>query len=944
MRSRFDRSRSRTFARCAWFLGVASLFVTRVPARAEDGPRKLDPAATEYFETKVRPLLADRCAQCHGAEKQSAGLRVDSREALLSGGDTGPAIVPGKAGASLLIQAVARTHAEIKMPPKGKLSDDEVARLRRWVDLGAPWGHVAVTSKAPAGSAAEHWSFKPPRASAPPPVRDTTWLRSPIDAFILARLEAAGLAPSPRADRRTFIRRASIDLIGIPPTVKEVEAFEADESPAAYERLIDRLLASPHYGERWGRHWLDVARYADTKGYVFTQDRRYPYAYTFRDYVVSSLNSDTPYNQMILDQLAADRVHPPGSPAAAAMGYLTVGRRFLLDQNEIIDDRIDVVSRGLLGLTVTCARCHDHKFDPIPSEDYYSLHGVFASSVEPGELPLIEHPGSKNAVAADYERKRAAAIQKRDDYLAARVRDVLNEYRARGSKYLEVAWTLRFNARSGELDARARASGLDPRRLRGFIMMWQKAASAARADDPVLCAWKAYRDLPEAEFKAKAAATRDTLLNAKKDGKPAVHPLVRTSVLAAVPASMGDVVAGYVKLLAQLEQHNREAKPAGKTAPGTADWVSLAAAFTGEKGIFSIAPDQARRILDQGQRNRFEQLNGALVALDATHPGAPARAMVMADAPNPVEPHVFIRGNPGRPGKAVPRRFLKVLSNPERTPFATGSGRLDLARAIADPRNPLTARVFVNRVWMWHFGKGLVPTPSDFGLRGDPPSHPELLDTLAVEFMAHGWSLKWLHRLIMTSSVYQQASESRSAELERDPENRLLWRFNRQRLDFESMRDAMLAVSGMLDQKMGGPTTAIVDPPFSGRRTLYGFIDRQNLDGLYRSFDFAIPDATSPKRFVTTVPQQALFLMNGPFVLEQAARLAETVDPRADANQGIRTLYLRVLARPPENDELTLAAAFIERVKAAPAAREPGAPWRLLAQALLLTNEFMFTD
>jgi hypothetical protein len=377
-----------------------------------------------------------------------------------------------------------------------------------------------------------------------------------------------------------------------------------------------------------------------------------------------------------------------------------------------------------------------------------------------------------------------------------------------------------------------------------------------------------------------------------------------------------------------------------------------------------------REFLDQEQAGQLDQLSGAIVDLESTHQGAPARAMVINDASAPVEPHVFIRGNPGRPGPAVPRRFLRLLAEPDRRPFQKGSGRLEMARAIADPKNPLTARVLVNRVWLWHFGKGLVSTASDFGLRSDPPSHPEMLDYLANEFIASGWSLKTLHRQIMLSSTYRQRSEPLPQGLRADPENRLLWRFNRQRLDFESMRDSLLAVSGGFEPAVGGPPASITEPPFSRRRTIYGFIDRQNLDGLYRTFDFAVPDATSARRFVTTVPQQALFLMNSPFLHEQARRLASsagldslrvsTAAPAGlayDQAEGVRRLYRRVLGRPPESDELLLAIEFVQRQTDSATdgtngwklaqnekSDQPLAPWEQLSQVLLLTNEFMYVD
>ena len=932
------------------------------------------PEAIDFFESRVRPILVDHCIKCHGSKKQSSNLRLDSREAALKGGDSGPSLVPSNPEGSLLIQAVARTHEELKMPPDGKLPESSIAIIRQWVALGAPWS--AVTRKgAPStrieghGPSVPHWSFRPVESPSLPPVKDQNWAQAAVDAFILARLEAAGMTPSKRADSRTLIRRATIDLWGIPPTAEEIAAFERDRAPDAFARLVDRLLAAPRYGERWGRHWLDVARYADTKGYVFTQDRHYPYAYTYRDYVIRALNADLPFDQFVVQQLAADQLPRGEDPRAlAAMGFLTVGRRFLLDQNEIIDDRIDVVSRGLLGLTVTCARCHDHKFDPIPSEDYYSLYGVFASSIEPAELPLLQKIESSPGFA-DFERKLNAAKKARDDFLAARRDEVLGDLTARFSVYLKAAYDLDLDGRSRRLDERAGADKLNARRLRGLIGLWKRyVESSPKEADAVLGVWRSFSALPQNEFAARAKALHRDLTHPKGPKEAPIHPLVVRAVLGGPPNSKGDVVARYVALFGELETRLKDQKtrPSG-TSRLEPEWESLRKALFGPNGPLAISVENAQMFLDQSQRGRLDRLNGAIERVNATHPAAPARAMVMNDAQELYDPHVFLRGNPGRPGPAVPRRFLRLLSRKDRSPFQKGSGRLELARAIADARNPLTARVLVNRVWQWHFGKGLVTTPSDFGVRSDPPSHPELLDYLASEFIASGWSIKSLHRRIMLSSTYQQRSDLRPAELERDPENRLLWRFNRQRLDFEAMRDSLLAVSGALDPTIGGPATAITEPPFSARRTIYGFIDRQNLDGLYRAFDFAVPDATSPRRFVTTVPQQALFLMNSPFLHEQSRRLAAVVvanDGQADSStnsadpaDGVRKLYLRALGRQPAADELTLGIEFLQRQTAANATeldKWKGLPsgngkpllsaWEQLAQVLLLTNEFMFMD
>jgi Protein of unknown function (DUF1553)/Protein of unknown function (DUF1549)/Planctomycete cytochrome C len=936
------------------------------------------PEAVEFFEARVRPILVDQCVKCHGPKKQSSGLRLDSRAAALKGGDSGPSVVPSQPEESLLVQAVAHTHDELKMPPAGKLADSSIAILRQWVSMGAPWSSDSAPPNSggavsSAAASSRHWAFQPVKPQVPPSVKERDQVRTPVDSFVVAGLEAAGMTLSRAADRRTLIRRATLDLWGIPPTPAEVEAFADDSSADAFERLVDRLLASPRYGERWGRHWLDVARYADTKGYVFTQDRRYPYAYTYRDYVIAALNADMAYDQFIIEQIAADQL-PRGDNVKplAAMGFLTVGRRFLLDQNEIIDDRIDVVTRGLLGLTVTCARCHDHKYDPIPTEDYYSLHGVFASSTEPAELPLLRQSG-QGSHSGDYERKLKAATKALDDYLATRREELAGDLKARFSRYFKAAHDLGFDASNHNLDERALADKLNSRRLKAVIALWNRRPESARkTDDPVLGPWNAFAALPKEQFAANAREAYDKMMASRAVNAKSVHPLVTKIVLTCPPASMTDVLERYATLFGELEARWSEdlAQGEGVTCLPDAEWESLRLALFGTSSPLIISTDLMREFLDQTQNDEFNQLGGAIEELNSTHPGAPARAMVLYDAAQPVDPHVFIRGNPGRPGTAVPRRFLRLLGEPDRPSFQNGSGRLEMARAIADSKNPLTARVLVNRTWLWHFGKGLVATPSDFGLRSEPPSHPELLDYLASEFIASGWSLKSLHRMVMLSNTYRQRSDPRADCVDRDPENRLLWRFNRQRLDFESMRDSLLAVSGALDPRIGGQAASITEPPLSMRRTVYGFIDRQNLDGLYRTFDFAVPDATSPRRFVTIVPQQALFLMNSPFLHELARRLASstglgstrvstwaTADRAFDQSEGVRRLYERVLGRPPETDELLLAIEFIGRqtnlstdaksgwkVDQNEQSEERLSPWEQLSQVLLLTNEFMYVD
>ena len=911
------KSRFAPFGRASeWLaaLALAGSFLFYPRTLLADAPIPADQAA--FFETKVRPVLADSCLKCHGEKKQSSGLRLDSRAAILEGGLNGPAIVPGNQGQSLLIQAVRWTHDDIKMPEKAKLPDASIDALAQWVQMGAPWPEVPSAAAKAADTATKHWAFQPVKAVEPPKVKLKDWVRTPVDTFIMERLEKAGLRLSPLADRRTLIRRATFDLTGLPPTIEEVEAYVKDKSPDAYDKLIERLLASPHYGERWGRHWLDVARYADTKGYVFQEERKYPYSYTYRDYVIQAFNADKPYDLFLKEQIAADKLGPDHDrKALAAMGFLTVGRRFLNDQQEIIDDRIDVVSRGMLGLTVTCARCHDHKFDPIPTEDYYSLHGVFASSVEPGELPEI--PGQvPEALAKQFAAELAKANQDVADHLESLRAGFENEYRAKGAIFLQAAADLGFNPNHPKLDERALADKLSPQRLRGFIGRWQARVDATKTGhDPVMTPWNVLSALSEAEFAAKAAEILKTFQDKPDPAKP-INPVVLRSLASSPPSRPADFASRYGELLSELNTRWETASKAGAKTLPEPEWEAIRGVFLGEGGVFRVDLGSVGSLMNTEERNRQTALKNVVAALNVDHPGSPPRAMVMNDAPNPIQPHVFLRGNPGRPGKEVPRQFLKVLSRGERVPFKDGSGRKELAEAIASKDNPLTARVLVNRVWQQHFGVGLVATSSDFGTRTDPPTHPELLDWLANDLMKQGWSIKALHRRIMLSNTYRQASNNRDDGLAKDPLNRLLWKFNRRRLDFEAMRDAILQASGQIDKSMGGKGVPINEPPFSMRRTVYGFIDRQNLDGVYRTFDFASPDASSPKRISTIVPQQALFLMNSPFVIEQAKRLVASSEFQKDDLAGRLTLlYGGFFGRSPSQDERKEGREFIEQAE-----------------------------
>lgn len=900
------------------------------------------PDDAQFFESQVRPVLAARCVKCHGPSKQESGLRVDSREALLTGGVSGPALEPGQPDESLLVQAI-RYDADPKMPPQARLPGGERAALEEWVRRGAPWPASAKVVAPPDAFAAakRHWSFQPLKRPSLPEVRSGEWPQSPLDRFVLARLEAKGLAPSPPADRRTLLRRASLDLIGLPPTHAELAEFLADGAPDAYARQIDRLLASPRYGERWGRHWLDVARYADTKGYVFFEDANFPWAYTYRDYVIESFNADLPFDRFVLEQLAADKLPGADRRALRGLGFLTVGGRFMANPHDIFDDRIDVVSRGLLGLTVTCARCHDHKFDPIRMTDYYALYGVMASCSEPNVPPLYADPPQ-----TDEYRQFDQELRKREQALVAFLSDkhaeMVRGARRRAGEYLLAAHGAGGAPRTDDFMLLADGADLNPK----MVERWQVLLDRTRkGSDPVWAVWHVLAALPPGEFAAQAPQRLAALL---ADARRPVNALVAEAFRSAPPRSLAEAARVYGELLARIDaqwEDTRTKAAPGATATTFADpaqeELRQALYGAGSPAHVPLNPAGDLDLLpDRASQDKWKQLLGAVEKFRASGPVAPPRAMVLEDLPEPCEPYVFLRGNPHNRGPAVPRRFLQVLSGDAARPFGAGSGRLELARAIADPNNPLTARVLVNRVWLHHFGRGLVTTPSDFGLRSDPPSHPELLDFLAASLVDGGWSLKALHRQIMLSATYQQQSAERAPCAAVDAENVLLWRMNRRRLDMESLRDSLLAAAGSLDAALGGPSVNLLASPYPTRRTVYGFVDRLNVPGMFRSFDFPSPDASTPQRDQTTVPPQALFLMNHPLVIEAAQgvlRRAE-VASQAESPQKVAAVYRLLLGRDPDADEQRLAAEFLAQPVGG------AAPWALWVQTLLMSNEFAWVD
>lgn len=756
-------------------IALAFVLTLHVNVICAEGP---DAEGVRFFEAKIRPILVEHCYECHSAKSDTlrAGLLVDSKQGLIDGGDSGGAIVPGKPEESILLESLHYEPFGYQMPPSGKLPDQVIADFKKWIEMGAPDPRTEVAAHSSKeefdiDSRRSFWSFKAPKAATVPNVELSDWPRQKIDFFILSQLEQKGLQPANEADRATLIRRAYFDLIGLPPTYEEIQQFVSDTDPDAYSKLIDRLLASPHYGERWARHWLDVVRYGEDNVNMGPLNGPYPNAYRYRDWVINALNDDIPYDEFLRRQLATDFLEDAEPSDLSALGLLGLSPQYhkelMLSQDALAgvfadewEDRVDVVGRGLLGLTIACARCHDHKFDPISTKDYYALAGVFAS-IRQQPRPLISE--------AEIQASKPA-------------RDEITSLQKQIEEYTEKRKPLP-------------AASDEAKHLADII----------------------------SQAKARIAHLRLTVPNVDIPMAPAVAE----------------------------EQPRIEPK-----------------SETHQQIVFY--PDQPR------------------------------------DLP------VFIRGNVTAPGQIVARRFLEVLSEGEPKPFKRGSGRLDLANEIASDNNPLTARVFVNRVWMHHFGEGLVDSPSNFGTTGSAPTHPQLLDDLAVRFMESGWSIKELHRQIMLSATYRQSSFPRDAKLSErvDPENRLLSHFNRQRLDAEAYHDTLVVAGGNLDPRMGGPSGDIDSPDFR-RRAIYAKISRQSISQFLQVYDFPDPTIHSERRAETTTALQQLFVMNSEFAQQQAIRLASLVDGKS-ADAKIRELYHLLFGREPNPAEIELGQAYLQ--------------------------------
>ena len=926
-------------------------------------------ADADFFENKVRPILANNCYKCH-TDSPSSDFRLDNKADFEKGGKRGAPVVPGDPDKSLLIQAV-RQSGPLKMPMGGHLHDDEIATLEQWVKMGAKWSNAppssAVTSTtAKTGMITEKqrafWSFQPLKPVAPPTIEDAKyshWPRTPIDRFILSGLHKEGLKPAPEADRRTLIRRATFDLTGLPPTAEEAEAFLNDKSANAWEKVVDRLLASPRYGERWGRHWLDVARFAeddvrglDPKGRGFMP---FQGAYRYRDWVIKAFNTDVPYDKFVTVQLAGDRL-PHKTEAEreenlTATTYLGAGP-WVWDQAEPIqgraderNERVDSVTRGLLGLTVACARCHNHKYDPIAQRDYYKFVGIFASST------YQEYPVVSPAAASAYDKKdlEAARLQADlRDYTVNLSKQLADALSIQTSDYMVASWSVLGKSKK-TVDEVSAKKKLDPEVLQRWVDYLPKDHAY-----PYLNDWKAMIASPEStedqarvlgdafqklilRLRAKAAEIdeQNDIIRAKndvpkhhlRDSKPSEFDTFDQFCpgceleLKALPTDEAKV---YEELF--VTQSGDEDK---KFLPG----VML---FTGWGLTRRLGPQWQSYI--EAQQKKIEDLGKELK--DAPYPYVNG----MADKAKAVDVKLNIRGNPHSMGDTVPRAFLSVLSPPDAKPYSDGSGRLELAYDIAS--HPIATRVIVNRVWKWHFGTGIVNTPDNFGIMGDKPSNPDLLEYLSSEFVAHGRSIKWLQREIMLSSVYKmQVDESPEAH-EKDPANRFYSHFDRQRLDAEEMRDSMLFAAGDLDLKdTSGPSEDFSEDNL--HRTVFCKISRFRLNNYLMVFDFPNPSFTSEQRFSSNVPLQQLYFMNNPFVYKQSGVLAERVQKEPTQEARIARTYEYLFQRKPTADEVQLGLKFLSSTPEKPGYTVEGKPvtaWSEYTRILFSSNEFQFVN
>lgn len=919
---------------CPAFFGALLTACSLVPVNGLDSknePSTTNTTAAAFFEAKVRPILVSRCEECHG-EPAEGGLRLDSGAALLKGGDSGPAVIPGNPDASLLIQAIRQTHQKLRMPKKrNKLATDELETLEKWVASGAVWPQSTQGTKTPkridVSGQLDFWSLRPLTNPPLPSVKNARWPKNDIDRFVLARLEREGMTPVAEASKTVLIRRVSYGLTGLPPTPESVQSFVADTSPGAFETVVDRLLESPQYGETWGRWWLDVARYGeddcrslDPMGRGFNP---YPNAYLYRDWVVQALNEDLPYDQFILAQLAGDLLGEKGRAGRLpALGFLGLGP-WLYDNGSIEvaraderHDRVDTLSRGLLGLTIGCARCHDHKYDAISTEDYYAVASVFKNTT------YREYPQVPKSVVDDFLRAEHRVEAKEKlvaDFEKTTRRHVSESLALQTSKYMTAAWDV-----LGE-----------PRKDKALV------AAKEKLDYELFDRWLAFLTKPPKHYKYLEKWQALIAARGKKEDAKKLAEEFQETVL--------DVMFDHIEIEEENDIIRAKALPGTKKkkesklpsdfvtnddfCPGcgldlrtlkgerNSLWIDLfdrdldyqldltQGNFDPNRkpGLFVFEHHAFERHLGAERRFHLQELKDDIKAarkeLEPKYPYVHG----VADVETPTPIRVHLRGNPFRLGNEVPPRLPELLSGGKPAVFKHGSGRLELAQAIV--KHPIAARVLVNRVWKWHFGVGLVETPGDFGRTGEHPSHPELLDYLARHFTDTGMSLKKLHKEILLSATYRLSDQFSESNAAIDGGNRFHWRTTPRRLTAEQIRDSALFVAGSLDLKPGGPSEKLTT--LATRRTLYSRISRYKLDPYLALFDFPTPNSTAERRFTTQVPLQRLFLMNSDFMQQQAESLGRRVAVETNSTARIQKLYSLLFNRPATDSELASAKEFL---------------------------------
>lgn len=909
---------------------VAAVSARQNPPAAQVAPAApATPQAIEFFESKVRPVLVANCYDCH-TDDESGGLRLDSLAALLKGGESGPAIVPGEPDNSILIKVIRHTQGFPKMPSGApKLRDSEIAALTDWIRSGAAW--PAGNTPPPPMPSHERkltpeqrafWSFQPLARPAVPAVGDGSWPRVDLDRFILARLEKEGLKPVAAADKRALIRRATLDLTGLLPTPQDVDAFVADSSPEAFDKVIDRLLASPQYGEAWGRWWLDVARYGEDDYRSLDPMGRglnpYPNAYLYRDWVIKALNDDLPYDQFVRAQLAGDLLDESSRLRhLPALGFLGLGPWYYdngaveVTRADERHDRVDAVGRGLLGLTVACARCHDHKYDPIPTKDYYALAGVFLNT------EYHEYPQAPQSVVEDFKAREEQIKKKQEllgEFMSTESRQLAETLVFQTTKYMQAAWKVTGEPKQDRLRV-IESDKLDyelfdrwlyflakPPVFYPYLKDWQALiAKGGTAKEAETLATVVQSLLVDVTLEARAVEEENKIIQAQ------ALPTSKPRKFANLPNEFktnDDFCPGCGLTLRSMSAERTalyndvfRSDQDPDSAPGKPSRPALLR-FSGWGLERQLGPDR---------RDLIAALRKDIEAMEKAQPPAFPYVHGVRDLTEPTNLKVSLRGSPYRLGDEVPRGFLTVLGAEERQTFARGSGRLELADAIV--RQPIAMRVIVNRVWKGHFGTGLVDTPSNFGVAGERPSHPELLDHLAQLFIEKKFSIKALHREIMRSATYQLSTANNQAAFDKDAGNRLYWRANRQRMSAEQIRDSVLAVSGALSPKIGGPSKPLT--PLYDRRTIYGRVSRYRLDEFLQLFDFPSPNQSAEKRFSTNVPLQRLFFMNSDFMQQHAERVAARVASEPDEPARIQKAYKLLFGREATAAELDAGREFL---------------------------------